>query len=150
MSIRIIKATEKYIKSLLTMMEEFYLLEHLAYSEEILLQCIKEFVDQTRYGIIRIVIRNDEITGYFILTFGYSFEFHGRDALLDEFYIREEFRRKGLGTACLKYIEEYCTKENIKAVHLEVDKDNLEAKELYHRNGYADHNRYLLTKWLSK
>lgn len=35
--------------------------------------------------------------GYIILAFGYSLEFHGRDAFIDEFFIVETMRGKGLG-----------------------------------------------------
>jgi ribosomal protein S18 acetylase RimI-like enzyme len=33
-------------------------------------------------------------------------------------------------------------------MHLEVSPDNQAALELYRRAGYADHGRYLMTKWL--
>jgi GNAT superfamily N-acetyltransferase len=84
-----------------------------------------------------------------VLTFGFSLEFHGRNALLDELYLREEFRGRGLGRASLVRAEEICRREGIRAVHLEVDRVNVRAQEVYRKAGYKDHDRYLLTKWLT-
>lgn len=150
MNIRIADATEEHLLLLLEMINEFYFLEHLHYDDITLQKCIRELMANKEYGIIRLVFEETQAIGYFILTFGYSLEFHGRDALLDEFYIRENFRGQGAGTQCLSFIEDLCIRENIKAIHLEVDHINHLAKELYHRNGYKDHNRYLLTKWIVK
>jgi ribosomal protein S18 acetylase RimI-like enzyme len=36
----------------------------------------------------------------------------------------------------------------VHAVHLEVDRGNDPAFELYRRTGYEDHDRLLMTKWL--
>lgn len=50
--------------------------------------------------------------------------------------------------AALQRVEEVCRMEGIRALHLEVDRGNTRAQELYRRVGYRDHDRYLLTKWL--
>jgi ribosomal protein S18 acetylase RimI-like enzyme len=36
----------------------------------------------------------------------------------------------------------------VNAIHLEVDRGNHPALELYRRIGYQDHDRFLMTKWL--
>lgn len=150
MSFSIQPVENKKVPALLELMQEFYQFEHLPFDVNVLNDCIHELISDERIGIIRFILSDNEVIGYFVLTFGYSLEFHGRDALLDEFYVKENFRYRGAGTQCLKYIEQFCKEQNIKAVHLEVDTDNLAAKDLYHKNGYKDHNRYLLTKWLIK
>jgi len=35
-------------------------------------------------------------------------------------------------------------------MHLEVDRGNDPALELYRRTGYQDHDRLLMTKWLNR
>ena len=37
----------------------------------------------------------------------------------------------------------------VNAIHLEVDRGNDPACELYRRAGYQDHDRFLMTKWLN-
>ena len=83
-----------------------------------------------------------------ILTLGYSFEFRGRDAFIDELYIEPEFRRRGLGRRALEFVEEKARALGVNALHLEVDRGNDPAMELYRRTGYENHGRRLLTKWL--
>jgi ribosomal protein S18 acetylase RimI-like enzyme len=141
-------AKETDIELLLELMQEFYIIEHLNYDENVIRKGLLEIFENKNYGYALLIKTENKPAGYFIVTFGFSLEFHGRDALLDEFYIRKEFRSKGIGTMCLDYLESLCSKEGIHAVHLEVDRTNLRAKELYHRSGYEDHNRHLLTKWL--
>ena len=86
--------------------------------------------------------------GYVILTLGYSFEFRGRDAFIDELYVEPEFRRMGLGRRAMEFVEEKPRALGVNALHLEVDRGNDPAAELYRRSGYADHGRHLMTKWL--
>jgi ribosomal protein S18 acetylase RimI-like enzyme len=91
---------------------------------------------------------NDATAGYLVLTFGFSLEFGGRDALIDELYVRENFRGRGLGRASLVLAAEVCREEGIRALHLEVDRVNTRAQGVYRQAGFRDHDRYLLTKWL--
>jgi ribosomal protein S18 acetylase RimI-like enzyme len=133
---------------LIELMEEFYRVEHLPFEETIARRALKQILDNTLFGLIHLIGAEDAVAGYIVLTFGFSLEFHGRDALVDELYLREEFRRRGLGRAALEFIEGVCRNEGIEAIHLEVDRINVRAQEIYRRAGYRDHDRYLLTKWL--
>jgi ribosomal protein S18 acetylase RimI-like enzyme len=38
----------------------------------------------------------------------------------------------------------------VRALHLEVERANTEAQAFYHKAGFADHDRYLLTKQMGK
>lgn len=86
--------------------------------------------------------------GYALLTFGFSVEFRGRNAFVDELYVDDPFRGRGVGTGALALIEDEARGFGIKALHLEVTRPNVAAQRLYRRVGYHDHDRYLMTKWL--
>jgi len=88
--------------------------------------------------------------GYIVLTLGFSFEFHGRDAFIDELYIDAAFRRRGYGRQAVTFVETKARKMGVNAIHLEVDWGNDPALELYRRTGYQDHDRFLMTKWLNR
>lgn len=141
-------AAESDTDILLELMKEFYVIEHLNYDEKVIRTGLLQIFNNKNNGYAHLIKVDSNPAGYFILTFGFSLEFHGRDALVDELYVREEYRGKGIGSACLKKIEDLCRRNDIHAVHLEVDRTNIRAKELYLRTGYYDHNRHLLTKWL--
>jgi diamine N-acetyltransferase len=109
---------------------------------------LKKFLRHPEFGRCWLICLRGRIAGYVILTLSYSFEFRGRDALVDELYIDPEFRRMGLGRRALKFVEEQAGRLGVRAVHLEVDRDNDPAIQLYRRAGYASHGRHLMTKWL--
>jgi ribosomal protein S18 acetylase RimI-like enzyme len=105
---------------------------------------------QPELGRTWLVCDGGSAVGYVVLTLGFSFEFRGRDAFIDELYIAPPYRRRGLGRMAMEFAEKRAKELGVNAVHLEVDDGNDPAMELYRRIGYADHDRYLMTKWLIK
>ena len=110
----------------------------------------ERFLVDSELGQAWLLWLDEKLVGYVILTLGYSFEFRGRDAFIDELYIDPEFRRTGLGRRAMEFVEEKVRALGVNALHLEVDRGNDAALELYRRAGYADQGRYLMTKWLRK
>jgi len=109
---------------------------------------LDKFLGHADLGQAWLLWLGEKPAGYVILTLGYSFEFRGRDAFIDELYIEPEFRRRGLGRRALEFLEEKARASGVNALHLEVDRGNDRAMELYRRSGYENHGRHLLTKWL--
>lgn len=141
-------ATLADIENVLPLMREFYAFESIPYREERAEKLLSELLRDPRNGRLIIIDTENEIAGYLILGFGFSVEFGGRDALLDELFIRTQFRGRGFGTAAIDFAISLCTSENIEALHLESDHFNERAHDLYLRLGFKDHKRHLMTKWL--
>lgn len=99
-------------------------------------------------GRLWVMDEGGEVVGYLLLGFGFSLEFRGRDAFVDELYMAPGHRGRGLGTRALERAAEACRELGVRALHLEVERYNEGAQALYRRMGFADHNRYLMTKWL--
>jgi diamine N-acetyltransferase len=135
------------IETLVVLIQEFYQIEHLNFDQNTQ-NALIELLENKSYGGVWLIQHLEQTIGYVVLTIGYSLEFHGRDAFVDELYIRADYRGKGMGTRTLEYVQQVCRELGIKALHLEVDRVNTKAKELYHRVGFKDHDRFLLTKWL--
>src|SRR5262249_28930406 len=100
-------------------------------------------------GRVWLIHVGEEAVGYVVLTLGFSLEFHGRDAFIDELYVRASHRRQGVGTRTLQFIEEVCPTLGVQALHLEVARTNTPAQNFYRKIGFVDHDRYLLTKWMT-
>jgi GNAT superfamily N-acetyltransferase len=96
-----------------------------------------------------LVERGGATVGYVALTFGYSLEYRGVDAFVDELYLVPAARGQGLGGAALAVVEAACRERGVKALHLEVERDKSGAQALYRQRGFADRARYLLTKSLA-
>ena len=107
-------------------------------------------IDDVVAGRVWIIHAQSESVGYAILTFGYSLEYQGRDAFIDELYIRAPFRGRGCARQAIALVEMEARHQNVQALHLEVERENTAAQGLYRSLGYADHGRYLMTKRLSQ
>ncbi|MDF0554780.1 GNAT family N-acetyltransferase [Kamptonema sp. UHCC 0994] len=131
---------------LLELVKEFHEKEKLAFDEQLDRDALASFLGDASLGQLWLIQQKDEVIGYIILSLGYSLEYRGRDAFLDEFYVRPKYRGQGIGTQTLTFAEETCRLLGIKALHLEVDFENPDAQRLYHRVGYQRHHRFLMTK----
>ncbi len=142
------KAAEIFdIDTLLMLIQEFYQIEHLKFDNNTY-EALTNLLNNKSYGGVWLIQHQEETIGYVVLTIGYSLEFHGRDAFIDELYIRSNYRGQGIGTKTLGFMQQVCRSLGIKALHLEVDRSNTKAQEFYNRFGFQDHDRCLLTKWL--
>ena len=108
-----------------------------------------QFLSLPEFGRIWLFYGGSELVGYIILTIGFSFEFRGHDAFVDELYVVPASRRRGFGRQAMAFVEQKAREMGVHALHLEVDHANDPALELYRRTGYKDHDRFLMTKWLS-
>jgi ribosomal protein S18 acetylase RimI-like enzyme len=109
---------------------------------------LRKFLASPDLGQAWVFFDGDTPVGYIVLTFGYSFEYHGRDSFIDELYIEPQYRRQGIGKRAMQFIQERARERGVNAIHLEVDHGNDPAAELYRHAGYNDHSRFLMTKWL--
>lgn len=134
---------------LMEFVKEFHEFEKLPFDERIDRDVVKRIITDSSLGRVWLIQLGDEVIGYVVLTLGYSIEYRGRDAFVDELYIRSDYRRQGVGTKTLQFVEDACRSLDVKALHLEVGKINTKAQQFYKKVGYEDHERYLMTKWLS-
>lgn len=77
----------------------------------------------------------DKPAGYMYLTQCYSAEVGGRCVFLEEIFLKEEYRRRGLGAQVMAWLEqEYPAARRFR---LEVTQANQGAVSLYQKAGYA-------------
>ena len=88
-------------------------------------------------------------TGYTIITFGWSMEMGGMDAFVDELYIRPTVRKRGIASEVLLAISSSLADVGVKALHLEVDREDEATQRLYTRAHFKLRERYsLMTRTL--
>ncbi len=100
------------------------------------------------HGEIRIIEVEEEPAGYLVLTACVSLEFGGPFALLDELYIDDPWRRRGIGAQALEFAVAWARDRGFNALRLETGHDNLPAQNLYRKAGFILHDRHLMTRWL--
>lgn len=109
---------------------------------------LRTLLGDDRLGSVWLVEEGAEAQGYALLCHGFSLEYGGRDAFLDEFFVCQALRGRGLGTKLLDAAEAGARQAGVGAVHLEVEGANPRAASLYARRGFAGNQRRLLTKVL--
>jgi len=143
-------ADEADANLLLEMMQEYYAFDVHAFDAQRAQIALVTFLRDASFGRAWLICAQQIPVGYVVLTFGYSLEFLGRDAFLDEFYLRESHRGRGWGRRVLEFVEEEARKFEIRSIHLEVVRENTHAREFYRRAGYTDHTHSLMSKWIEQ
>jgi GNAT superfamily N-acetyltransferase len=133
---------------LLVNMRDFYAFERLPFDDIRQRRLVSQLIADRNLGRLIVFEAAGELLGYMVLGFGFSLEFHGRDCLLDEFYVRPRDRSKGIGKAAVDFAVQICRHLGIRAIHLEADHFNVRGHEFYKRVGFKDHDRHLMTLWL--
>lgn len=136
------------LATLLPMVRELQVHEHLPEPGKEVRAALEALLRDDRLGCVFVAEDRGRAVGYIVLGFGYSLEFHGRDAFVDELYVRDEARGNGIGSLLLDAAEMACRARGIKALHLESGHGNEGATRLYGRRGFKAHERQLMTKWL--
>ena len=134
--------------ALVEMMRDFNAHERIAFDETEVRAVLTQLFANDSYGLACLILLGEEVAGYVVITFGFSIEFRGRDALIDELFVKDAFRGRGLAAAALRHAEGVCRARAIRALHLEVDRQNTRAQSVYARAGFLDRGNYLLNKWI--
>lgn len=97
-------------------------------------------------GHVWVALDAERVVGYLVVTLGFSLEYGGRDAFVDELVFAESHRGLGLGRQALEIAETFAREQGVRALHLEVERHLEGAQRLYRRAGFVDQDRLLLTK----
>jgi ribosomal protein S18 acetylase RimI-like enzyme len=130
------------------LMRAYYAEDGYPYDEPLARAAVAALIDDASLGRLWVIESGGTVVGYLALTLGFSLEYHGRDAFIDELYVAPEHRGRGLARAALDAAEQACHELGVRALHLEVERDNAAGLSLYRKLGFSGGERYLLTKRL--
>ena len=126
------------------LMVDFYAIDNYPIDTEKTKELLDQFIENPALGLAWLIYVNDTIVGYIILTFVFSFEYQGKIAFLDELYVTETARGKGIGNQAINFIKGESKKLDLKLLYLEVEEHNRNAQNLYLAHGFEMHNRKLM------
>jgi ribosomal protein S18 acetylase RimI-like enzyme len=147
--VRITPATLAEEDVLAELMREFYAHEGIDYERARAHEAFRTLVADPALGRVWLFRVGDAVVGYTAVTVCYSLEFAGRYALVDELYVREGWRGRGIGARALELAAEACRELGVAAVRLEVDTWNTRAMALYRRLGFELQERYMMSRWIA-
>lgn len=132
------------------MMQDFYAIDNYPMDAEVAKTLFQEFISNEHLGKSWLIYSENEIVGYIILTFIFSFEYGGKIAFVDELFIKETARGKGFGKEAIQFIQSEVPKLSLKLLYLEVEPHNENAQKLYLAHDFELHNRKLMKYKVTK
>ncbi len=145
MRVTLTEAGRSDIDTLLGLMKDYYVYDHIPYDPRASRAALEELMGDHSLGRVWVIRSGRETAGYCVLTLWYSLEFRGRAAFIDELFIKEGYRGMGIGTRALGFLKETATALGMKALRLEVERKNVSARRLYEKAGFESQDRDLMT-----
>ncbi len=150
MHVTFIDADRSNIEAIVNFMAEYYAYDHIPFDREAARSSMERLVNDHYLGRAWVISYGADAVGYCVLTLGYSLEFHGRSAFIDELFIKEGYRGKGIGTRTLEFLKETARALGVTALRLEVEQKNVDAQRLYRKAGFEDQDRSLMTNKIAE
>ena len=144
MDLELLAAKSADIDRILPLVAAYHAFEGIASDAAQRRSAVGRLLAERALGGIWLVLADGGLAGYIALCRGFSIEFDGYDAFIDEFYLEAEFRGQGIGRLVLAALGREAQRQGINALHLEVARDNRRARRLYEQAGFAARDRYLL------
>ena len=144
MNISLRVAEENDLDQVLTYVRAYHEFEGIAHSAVNTASTIRPLFGINTLGRIWLIHLGSQSIGHIAICFGYSIEFCGRDAVLDEMFILPQHRGKGCGKAALALVKSEAALLGVKALHLEVARSNASAQRMYQSAGFAPRERYFV------
>ena len=127
---------------LLTWVADYHAFEGINSDQAHRLGAISPLIDGSPHGDVHIITQHGVDVGYVIFCYGWSIEFGGAEAILDELYLCPTMRGRGLGTIALRESIAALKVAGIILITLEVDHSNLAAQSLYRDMGFELREKY--------
>ncbi len=103
---------------------------------------ILPLLEGSPHGAVWLIGPRRAPVGYIVVSFGWSVEFGGMDATVDELYVRPAVRGRGMASEALNALAQALRQSAIKVLHLETVRSNEGAIRLYQRCGFAQREGY--------
>src|SRR5438132_4313737 len=96
------------IDILIDFMRQFYAIDNYPFEEAAARTAMQTIVQDSSLGRVWLINNGDEAVGYIVLTFGFSLEYRGRDAFIDEFFVLAPLRNQGIGSKTIEFVLAAC------------------------------------------
>lgn len=144
MNVSLQLATERDGPVLESLVRAYHAFEGVGRPGEDITAAIRPLLGQSDLGCAWFICADSQPIGYVVICFGYSIEFSGRDAFIDELFIIEAERGKGIGKTVLALVKAEAARLGVKALHLECARNNERAQRLYKSAGFVSRESFFL------
>src|SRR4051812_44125629 len=127
------KAVSNDIPALLALMSEFYAESGYELDQAHAERAFAAILSDQRLGYVWLIDDENKNVGYIVLTLRFGMEYGGLIGCLDDLFVVPQSRNKGLSTAALIQVRDFCKISGIRAVTVEVGFRNGPAQAVYRR-----------------
>ena len=144
MNISIFKATLTHLNSAEQLVKEFHAFENIISDRSKRLKALEPILSNSPLGEFFLIQTAQDHIGYIFISYSWSLEFGGKDAMLDEIFIKAAYQGQGVGKSALKRVHDYLKENETIAISLEVSHENNNAQQFYDSLGYKSRDKYSL------
>jgi ribosomal protein S18 acetylase RimI-like enzyme len=137
-------------RQLVGLMAEFYAESDFRLNNQRAESAFTTILTDDRLGSVWLIEEVSQAVGYLVLTVCFSMEYGGRIAFVDDFYVKPTFRGVGVGTKALAQARDWCVRQDIRGMSVEVASKNAAAQKVYRRTGFEETDRQLLRLGLAE
>lgn len=144
MSAALTLATPEHFEKLLPLVQAFHEEMALTTTDDARRAALMPLLEGSPHGAVYLIGPPRAAIGYVIVTFGWSIELGGLDGFVDEIFVRSAVRGRGIATEVLQALPKALADAGMRAIHLEVDREDSGAQRLYAKTGFKLRDRYVL------
>jgi GNAT superfamily N-acetyltransferase len=126
------------IPTLLALMSEFYAESGYELDPSRAETGFTAILSDERLGFVWLIDGETKNVGYIVLTLRFGMEYGGLIACIDDLFVVPQSRNRGLSTAALIQVRDFCKTSGIRAITVEVGFSNGPAQSVYHRVGLIE------------
>lgn len=126
------------IPTLVAFMELFYAESGYTLDRTHAERAFASLLAEERLGCAWLLDDEGRDAGYVVLTLRFGMEYGGMIACIDDLFVLPQHRNRGLSTAALVEIRDFCRSKGIRAITVEVAPDNGPAQAVYRRIGMKE------------
>ena len=129
---------------MLTLVSEFCVTDQHTFDPDRVTRALVPLLEDDAHGVVYLA---DNEQGYVVITWGYSLESGGREALIDEIYLRR--RGEGLGSKVMDALFDDMAARGVVKMFLETETHNRRARRFYARQGFVEDDSIWMSRQIS-
>ncbi len=138
-------ATIENLEKLEAMVAAYHAFEGIESDEHHRIAALRPLLEGSAHGAIWMIGPRMAPVGYVAVSFGWSIEMGGMDGFVDEIWLRDAVRGRGMGSEALSELLKTLEAAGLKAMHLEVANGS-PAERLYKRLGFCRRSMSLMSR----
>ena len=138
------RARIEHLPLMLTLVSEFCVTDQHTFDSDRVTRALVPLLKDDAHGVVYLA---DNEQGYVVITWGYSLESGGREALIDEIYLRR--RGQGLGSKVMDALFDDMAARGVVKMFLETETHNRRARRFYARQGFVEDDSIWMSRQIS-